>query len=183
MDGKFSKRLAELRRKRGLSQKQAAADLGISQALLSHYERGIRECGLEFLLRAANYYAVSCDYLLGREHTHKESESAAVSVFRFTEAVGHKRIAEYVQNISAVFAYKLLRLVCAQHQADQYGLKGTSEISVMLADSYISLNSAKLANLAKKNLKSTDVERACADSRGAIEALVEKAEALLEQSK
>ena len=60
-------RILTLRRKeRGLSQKKAAADLGISKALLSHYEKGIRECGLDFLIRAAAYYGVSCDYLLGR---------------------------------------------------------------------------------------------------------------------
>ena len=44
----------------------AAEDLGVSQALLSHYEKGIRECGLEFVVRVADYYGVSCDYLLGR---------------------------------------------------------------------------------------------------------------------
>lgn len=62
----IAKTLALLRKEKGLSQKQAAADLGISQALLSHYEKGIRECGLDFLVRAADYYDVSCDYLLGR---------------------------------------------------------------------------------------------------------------------
>lgn len=62
----LSERLVYLRKERGLSQKQAAMDLGISQALLSHYERGIRECGLEFLVRCGEYYHVSCDYLLGR---------------------------------------------------------------------------------------------------------------------
>lgn len=46
--------------------KQAAEDLGVSQALLSHYEKGIRECGLDFVVRVADYYNVSCDYLLGR---------------------------------------------------------------------------------------------------------------------
>ncbi|MEG2652431.1 MAG: helix-turn-helix transcriptional regulator, partial [Ruthenibacterium sp.] len=35
-------------------------------ALLSHYEKGIRECGLDFVVRVADYYNVSCDYLLGR---------------------------------------------------------------------------------------------------------------------
>ena len=40
--------------------------MGISQALLSHYEKGIRECGLEFVVKVADYYDVSCDYLLGR---------------------------------------------------------------------------------------------------------------------
>lgn len=38
----------------------------MSQALLSHYEKGIRECGLDFVVRVADYYNVSCDYLLGR---------------------------------------------------------------------------------------------------------------------
>ena len=46
--------------------KQVAADLQISQALLSHYEKGIRECGLDFVVKVADYYGVSCDYLLGR---------------------------------------------------------------------------------------------------------------------
>lgn len=62
----FPRVLTLLRKERGVSQKQAAAELQVSQALLSHYEKGIRECGLEFLVRAADYYGVSCDYLLGR---------------------------------------------------------------------------------------------------------------------
>lgn len=64
---RFPAILTLLRRERGLTQKQAAQDLGVSQALLSHYERGIRECGLDFLIRAADYYGVTCDFLLGRE--------------------------------------------------------------------------------------------------------------------
>lgn len=66
MNAAFPRILILLRKERGISQKQAAADLQISQALLSHYEKGIRECGLEFVVRVADYYGVSCDYLLGR---------------------------------------------------------------------------------------------------------------------
>lgn len=66
MDNPFPRILTLLRKERGISQKQAAADLHLSQALLSHYEKGIRECGLDFVVRAAEYYSVSCDYLLGR---------------------------------------------------------------------------------------------------------------------
>ena len=62
----FSEALTRLRHERGLSQKQAAADLGISQALLSHYENGIREPRLEFVIRACDYYQVSADRILGR---------------------------------------------------------------------------------------------------------------------
>ena len=66
MNTDFPRILTLLRKERGISQKQAAAELGISQALLSHYEKGIRECGLDFVVRTADFYGVSCDYLLGR---------------------------------------------------------------------------------------------------------------------
>lgn len=66
MNSDFPRIITFLRKERGLSQKQVATDLGISQALLSHYEKGIRECGLDFLVKAAEYFEVSCDYLLGR---------------------------------------------------------------------------------------------------------------------
>ena len=62
----FNRIITLLRKERGITQKQAAQDLGVSQALLSHYEKGIRECGLEFVVKVADYYGVSCDYLLGR---------------------------------------------------------------------------------------------------------------------
>lgn len=62
---RFAAILSELRKERGISQKKAAAHLGISQALLSHYEKGIRECGLDFLIKCSEYYGVTTDYLLG----------------------------------------------------------------------------------------------------------------------
>lgn len=65
MNKSFPTRMVLLRKERGLSQKEAAARLGVSQALLSHYEKGIRECGLDFVVRAAKLYHVTCDYLLG----------------------------------------------------------------------------------------------------------------------
>lgn len=62
----FNRIITLLRKERGITQKKAAQDLGVSQALLSHYEKGIRECGLDFVVKVADYYQVSCDYLLGR---------------------------------------------------------------------------------------------------------------------
>ncbi|MDE6384914.1 MAG: helix-turn-helix domain-containing protein [Eubacterium sp.] len=64
-NSKFAAILSQLRKERGSSQKKAAADLGISQALLSHYEKGIRECGLDFVIKCSEYYGVTTDYLLG----------------------------------------------------------------------------------------------------------------------
>lgn len=65
MSANFALRLADLRREKNVSQKEAAISLGVSQALLSHYEKGIRECGLDFLKKACDYYDVTSDYLLG----------------------------------------------------------------------------------------------------------------------
>ncbi|MEE1012119.1 MAG: helix-turn-helix domain-containing protein [Acutalibacteraceae bacterium] len=77
MERNFPVIISELRKEKGLSQKEAAAQLGISQALLSHYEKGIRECGQSFLIRIAEFYGVSCDYILGR--TNKRSDIQAVA--------------------------------------------------------------------------------------------------------
>lgn len=65
----FSTRITTLRKERGLSQKEVAMSLGVSQALLSHYEKGVRECGLDFVLKCADYYGVTTDYLLGKNNS------------------------------------------------------------------------------------------------------------------
>ena len=66
MSSEFSRTLSLLRQEKGVSQRLAAGELGISQALLSHYENGIREPGLRFVVRACDYYGVSADFILGR---------------------------------------------------------------------------------------------------------------------
>ena len=66
MNADFARTLALLRHERGISQRQAAETLGISQALLSHYENGVREPGLNFVVKACDFYNVSADFLLGR---------------------------------------------------------------------------------------------------------------------
>ena len=66
MSRSFPETLSALRKQRNISQRSAAADLNISQALLSHYENGAREPGLAFVCRACDYYGVTADFLLGR---------------------------------------------------------------------------------------------------------------------
>jgi len=66
MKSTFAAVLSRLRRESGHNQRKVATDLGISQALLSHYENGAREPKLEFVIKACEYYNVSADYILGR---------------------------------------------------------------------------------------------------------------------
>ena len=81
MDRNFPETLSALRREKNLSQRQAAAELGISQALLSHYENGAREPGLNFVCRACDYYGVSADYLLGRSDEPSGEKFGAAKAF------------------------------------------------------------------------------------------------------
>ncbi len=74
----YSERLVELRTEKGYSQKAAAVDLGVSQALLSHYEKGIREFNLDFLCKVAEYYGVTADYVLGRTDSRTGLDSVVL---------------------------------------------------------------------------------------------------------
>ena len=85
MDRSFPETLSALRRERSINQRTAAADLGISQALLSHYENGAREPGLGFVCRACDYYGVTADYLLGRSDRPDAAQCAAETAVGYLE--------------------------------------------------------------------------------------------------
>ena len=87
----FSRTLSLLRQERGISQRKAAAQLGISQALLSHYENGIREPGLAFVVKACDYYHVSADYLLGRTLSRDGAIIVADDLYDSTDEKGNLR--------------------------------------------------------------------------------------------
>ena len=59
-------RLRELRKCRGISQLKLALDLNTNQNSISRYETGEREPGTVELIKIADYFNVSVDYLLER---------------------------------------------------------------------------------------------------------------------
>ena len=59
-------RLKELRKKKGISQLRLATDLNTTQNTISRYETGEREPGIDELIKIADYFNVSVDYLIGR---------------------------------------------------------------------------------------------------------------------
>lgn len=128
----FPRTLSLLRKERGLSQKSAAAALHVSQALLSHYENGAREPSYDFLIRAAAYYHVSTDYLLGLTMSRERSEDilrsggpeseAAASIHKqkllqnsvallydLLQGIGSDRFTERVERYLILAVYKLFR--------------------------------------------------------------------------
>ncbi len=59
-------RLKELRRERKISQIKLAIDLDMNQNSISRYENGERQADYQTLIKFADYFNVSIDYLLGR---------------------------------------------------------------------------------------------------------------------
>ena len=104
MNSNFPRVLSLLRKEKGISQKKAAQELGVSQSLLSHYEKGIRECGLLFVVKAAEYYEVSCDYLLGKSPNRK---GTTISIEELTEKEKNKEIVN-TKTFNIIYKKKIL---------------------------------------------------------------------------
>ena len=65
----YQRRLRDLREDHDKTQQEIADVLGTSQTMYARYERGANELPLRHLLKLADYYGVSADYLLGRSNT------------------------------------------------------------------------------------------------------------------
>ena len=167
---KFPKNLSNLRKENKLSQKTAAARLGVSQALLSHYEKGIREPGFDFLLRAAEFYDCSADYLLGRTNDKRgiayipeEYTAETGDEYPFSEV---NRITASVKTISNLLLhtdndpllaqsleymklclYRLVRKLCSDSEIDTQHFRLSSASAEALSAALLSLHEDKISRL------------------------------------
>lgn len=62
----YFQRIRDLREDCDLTQREVAEFLGIQQTVYSRYERGFQTIPVEHLLKLADFYHVSTDYMLGR---------------------------------------------------------------------------------------------------------------------
>jgi hypothetical protein len=85
----LSVRLRQLRLDKRLRQDQVARLVGVSKGAISAYETDIRQPSYDVLIRLANLYRVSADYLLGRtdDRTLDISGLTAREVVMITELV------------------------------------------------------------------------------------------------
>lgn len=62
---KFYMRLKELRIERGLLQCELASQLNVNQRTISNWEKSVREPNIDMIIKIAQFFEVSTDYLLG----------------------------------------------------------------------------------------------------------------------
>ena len=67
------RRIRDLREDKDLRQEDVAEYLGISQTVYSRYERGFQTIPVTHLLRLADFYGVTTDYILGRTNNSGRS--------------------------------------------------------------------------------------------------------------
>ena len=124
----LAERLVELRTKSGISQLQAAKELGISQSLLSHYETGARKPKLDFIARATKYYGVNADFLLGLgSTTANESETVPLFSGKIEAALDYLRYIladnaesrQYAEDVLCCAAYRLIALTEGFSESDR----------------------------------------------------------------
>ena len=188
MNTDFPRILSLLRKERGLTQKQVAADLGIAQALLSHYEKGKRECGLEFLVKAADYYNVSTDYLLGRSpvpdgNSSGDSKSGDIMlalnkklitnsievIFSILQKIKSSKLSKSVSSMLTLSVYKAFRITYNANRKNDDNLFGVSPTSALhLIDSAICLEVGAAADAAN------DADNAPSITTNSIEAEYDK---------
>lgn len=65
---KIAERLKELRQENGLSQSVLAQKIGVSQKAIDYWERGVNEPKATYIVKLADFFDVSADYILGREN-------------------------------------------------------------------------------------------------------------------
>lgn len=102
MIAKFSTRLRELRLNKGLRQEQVARLIGVNKSAISTYENDARQPSFEILVRLANLYRVSTDYLLGQTNSRSVdlsglSEQEAALVCELVETLTKKN--EIINNM------------------------------------------------------------------------------------
>lgn len=64
----FSDRLKELRTSKGLTMEQLGKELDSTKGTISNYENGNKKPSLDMLIKIADYFNVSIDYLVGRSN-------------------------------------------------------------------------------------------------------------------
>ena len=188
MNTDFPRILSLLRKERGLTQKQVAADLGIAQALLSHYEKGKRECGLEFLVNLLGRSPVSNGGIITESdipdgNSSGDSKSGDIMlalnkklitnsievIFSILQKIKSSKLSKSVSSMLTLSVYKAFRITYNANRKNDDNLFGVSPTSALhLIDSAICLEVGAAADAAN------DADNAPSITTNSIEAEYDK---------
>lgn len=106
----IAEKISEARKKKGVSMRQAAKDMGFPYTTYVNYEKGVSEPNSEALVRIAMYYQVSADYLVG---VNERSWDIDARIFAEQMEQSDKMLMEYLQDYFAneerMIAFELIK--------------------------------------------------------------------------
>ena len=85
----FGRNLERLRKDHNLSQAQLGKLLGLTQQMVSSYEKGFSTPNLDVLIKLADHFNISIDALVGHEVTSPEEGSSEARFFRYYQCLGN----------------------------------------------------------------------------------------------
>lgn len=96
--GTFGRRLRTLRNRKRMTQKELGERFQLSESAIGMYERDQREPSLELVRQMADFFEVSIDYILGRDHFISEGKIRYSAADHWTEE--ERELAEaFIQTI------------------------------------------------------------------------------------
>lgn len=107
-------RVKELRESAHLSQKSLGRQIGISQQVISRIERDAGTMTLEHLLILADYFDVSCDYILGRSLSKRNMEEQRVLLDKLQEKYDLIRIYDSLKQEQQEVVWSLMDVLVSK---------------------------------------------------------------------
>ena len=99
---RFARILQDLREDRDITRKDLATTLNISVSTLGMYEQGRREPNIDMLIKMADYFDVSIDFLVGRSFKNENNELLVEALHLKNEIdklpQGYKNIIDFMLN-------------------------------------------------------------------------------------
>ena len=149
----IGKRIAELRDGRKLTQAQLARDLNVSRGVVSKWEAGLRDLKTDHTVALADYFGVTCDYILRGVHAEQLDIHKSIGISQ--EAI--KMLSDIREHVSHLIPY--FDRLCSGHLL----------LTLQEMHRYKELEKAVF----KMQSYSTDTRRLCPDIRVSIVALNE----------
>ncbi len=78
----FTERFNELLKSRGINAVTLAKEIGVPKSIVYEWKSGVRDPSLENMLRVADYFGVSLEYLTGREDEETDIEKELLVLLR-----------------------------------------------------------------------------------------------------
>lgn len=161
---------------------------------MSHYEKGIRECGLDFVIRCSEYYSVTTDYLLGVSESRngfdvdamnqQEEENGEFSVFTLGKATKYlldlaatasdEGALKYVSDYYTLCVYRGAITLAKAGLLPKEMFRLDYTLGRELASAALSVEDAKFVFIEDKSRTGSDL-----GEKTALHSLIEKAENII----